>query len=103
MLSINRDYFKLTGGIERRLYELARKHCGRQPYWKVGVETLWEKSGSQGELKKFRHSIFKGQVDLGTLPDYRVVLKPELDQVWFFSRHHNEPVTAIMDAIKPVD
>lgn len=103
MLSINRNYFRLTGGIERRLYELARKHCGRQPFWKVGVETLWEKSGSQGELKKFRHSIFKGQVDLGTLPDYRVVLKPEIDQVWFFSRNHKEPVAAILEATKLVD
>lgn len=97
MLSINPDYFKLTGGIERRLYELARKHCGRQPFWKVGIESLWLKSGSQGELKKFRHSIFKGQVDLGTLPDYRVVLKPEIDQVWFFSKNHG-PIQAILNA-----
>lgn len=97
MLSINRDYFKLEGGIERRLYELARKHCGRQPFWKVGMETLWEKSGSQSTLKLFRSKIFKGQVDLGTLPDYRVQLKPELDQVWFFSIHHKDPIQAIMD------
>jgi plasmid replication initiation protein len=97
MLSINRDYFKLVGGIERRLYELARKHCGRQPFWKVGMETLWQKSGSTAELKEFRRKIFKGQVDLGTLPDYRVQLKPELDQVWFFSKHHKEPIQAIID------
>lgn len=97
MLSINRDYFKLEGGIERRLYELARKHCGNQPFWKVGMETLWKKSGSQSTLKLFRSKIFKGQVDLGTLPDYRVQLKPELDQVWFFSKHHKDPIQAIMD------
>lgn len=101
MLSIHRDYFKLDGGIERRLYELARKHCGRQPYWKVDVETLWTKSGSQGELKKFRHSIFKGQVDLGTIPEYRVILKPEIDQVWFFSKNHKDGVLALLDATAP--
>ena len=28
VLSINPDYFRLRGGIERRVYEIARKHCG---------------------------------------------------------------------------
>ncbi|MDA8416576.1 MAG: replication initiator protein A [Betaproteobacteria bacterium] len=98
MLSISRDYFRLEGGIERRLYELARKHCGNQPFWKVGVETLWIKSGSTAALKEFRRKIFKGQVDLGTLPDYRVQLKPEIDQVWFFSKHYKEPIQAVLGA-----
>lgn len=98
MLSISRDYFRLEGGIERRLYELARKHCGNQPYWKVGVEVLWKKSGSTAKLKEFRRKIFKGQVDLGTLPDYRVILKPEEDQLWFFSKHYKKSVLALIDA-----
>ena len=107
MLSINRDYFKLEGGVERRLYELARKHCGNQPFWKVGLSTLWEKSGSQGELKEFRRMVFKSQADLGTLPDYRVELRPDEDQVVFYSKHHKEPVKALMEATRrkkrPVD
>jgi plasmid replication initiation protein len=98
MLSISRDYFRLEGGIERRLYELARKHCGKQPYWKPGVDVLWKKSGSKSTLKEFRRMIFKGQTDLGTLPDYRVILKPEIDQVWFFSKNYKEPVAALMEA-----
>src|SRR4029453_1853269 len=28
VLTLHRDYFRLDGGIERRLYELCRKHCG---------------------------------------------------------------------------
>ena len=104
MLSINRDYFKLTGGIERRLYELARKHCGNQPYWKVSIPVLWEKSGSQGELKKFRYSVFKGQVDLGTLPDYLVELLPEKDQVVFYSKNHKAAIIkALAPHVTPVD
>jgi plasmid replication initiation protein len=107
MLSINRDYFKLQGGIERRLYELARKHCGSQPYWKVNMETLWTKTGSTAELKEFRRMVFKGQLDLGTLPDYRVELRPEEDQVVFYSKHHKAPVAALLEATrrkkKPVD
>ena len=30
VLTLSRDYFRLSGGLERRLYELARKHCGYQ-------------------------------------------------------------------------
>ncbi len=100
MLTINREYFKLEGGIERRLYELARKHCGKQPYWKVSIPILWEKSGSQSELKRFRHEVLKGQVNLGTLPDYRVELLPESDQIVFYSKHHKKPVQAVLDAHK---
>ena len=30
VLTLNRDYFRLRKPLERRIYELARKHCGRQ-------------------------------------------------------------------------
>ena len=30
VLAINPAHFDLTGGLERRLYEIARKHVGRQ-------------------------------------------------------------------------
>lgn len=33
VLSISRDYFRLRRPMERRLYELARKHCGKQEKW----------------------------------------------------------------------
>lgn len=98
MLSMNPDYFRLDGGIERRLYELARKHCGNQPYWKVSIPLLWKKSGCQCELKKFRYKVLKSQVGLGTLPDYRVILHPENDQLIFYSKHFKAPVEAIINA-----
>jgi len=37
LLTINREYFRLRGGLERRLYEIARKHCGPQPKWSIGL------------------------------------------------------------------
>jgi plasmid replication initiation protein len=33
VLTINRAYFRLRKTLERRLYELARKHCGYQEKW----------------------------------------------------------------------
>ena len=40
VLTISRDYFRLRKPIERRLYELARKHCGNQEKWTVGLKIL---------------------------------------------------------------
>ena len=46
VLSINPAYFDLTGGLERRLYEIARKHVGRQAEWKVSLLLLAKKCGT---------------------------------------------------------
>ena len=40
VLTLSREYFGLRKPLERRLYELARKHCGRQAAWRVSVATL---------------------------------------------------------------
>jgi plasmid replication initiation protein len=71
VLTISRDYFQLGMGIERRLYELARKHAGTQPEWWIGLERLHEKCGSLDTLRKFKHRI-KAIAEAQTLPDYRV-------------------------------
>lgn len=73
VLSINRMYFRLRKPIERRIYEIARKHCGIQRKWHIGIETLHKKVGSTGTLKKFKQTL-KHIVDFGHLPDYSVAL-----------------------------
>ncbi len=40
VLTINREYFRLRKPLERRLYELVRKHCGRQPTW-IRLNTIF--------------------------------------------------------------
>ena len=37
VLTLHRNYFRLKKPIERRVYEIARKHCGRQSSWKIGL------------------------------------------------------------------
>src|SRR3546814_14372419 len=34
VLTLHRDYFRLRKPLERRIYELARKHCGAQEKWR---------------------------------------------------------------------
>ena len=45
ILTLHRDYFRLRKPIERRVYEIARKHCGQQDEWKIGLVTLLKKIG----------------------------------------------------------
>jgi plasmid replication initiation protein len=49
VLTIDPAYFRLTGGIERWLYRVARKHAGHQRHgWIFEVAHLHQKSGSLG-------------------------------------------------------
>lgn len=60
VLTLDRRYFQLAKPLERRLYELARKHVGQQPGgWKIGIEKLLKKCGSQSTLKEFRRMLEK--------------------------------------------
>lgn len=85
VLTLHRDYFRLAKPLERRVYELARKHCGRQPSWPISLETLLKKSGSQSSIKRFRQHV-KEIVSHDHLPDYRLVFDEEADMVIFFNR-----------------
>lgn len=85
VLTINADYFRLRKPIERRLYELARKHCGDQAYFVIGVALLQEKCGSKSALFEFRRAL-REIIETDTLPDYRMTLNAEKDQVIFYTR-----------------
>jgi plasmid replication initiation protein len=88
VLTINRAYFRLRKTLERRLYELARKHCGRQPKWEVGLENLKDKCGARSPLKYFRfqiREIIKTDQKENHFPDYRITLD-EKDKVTFVNR-----------------
>lgn len=73
VLTINRDYFRLGKPMERRLYEIARKFCGKSPQWKIDLAKLMDKTGSTGTLRRFRYSI-KAIADDDHLPDYALSL-----------------------------
>jgi len=72
VLTLSRDYFRLRKPLERRIYELARKHCGRQPEWRVSVATLHKKSGSAAPLRVFRAALRRMVAD-AHLPDYDMI------------------------------
>lgn len=73
VLKLSPDYFRIDKPLHRRLYELARKHCGNQPAVTIALELLREKAGSTSALKLFKHQIKQVQA-AGDLPDYQYTL-----------------------------
>jgi hypothetical protein len=57
VLSIDRAYFDITGGRERWLYRVARKHAGGagQAGFAISMPVLFEKSGAEGEAVQWVH------------------------------------------------
>jgi plasmid replication initiation protein len=85
VLTLHKDYFRLRKPIERRVYEIARKHCGRQASWTIGLDTLLKKSGSKSSLKEFRRAV-RHLVEYDHLPDYNVRFDEDTDNVTFTNR-----------------
>ncbi len=89
VLTLNRQYFFLRKPLERRLYEIARKHCGAQSIWKIGLELLRDKCGSNSTVKEFRRllgKIIEDDAAHDHMPDYTftvdgdiVVIRPKKD------------------------
>ena len=75
VLSIDPHYFRLTGGIERWLYRVARKHAGRQAGgWVFELSHLHQKSGSLARPSDFALDI-RRIVQRQPLPGYRLMLE----------------------------
>ncbi|KAK48582.1 RepA [Caballeronia jiangsuensis] len=85
VFTLNEAYFRLRKPLERRLYELARKHCGHQALARIGLELLRQKAGSKATLKEFRRMV-RAIASADNLPDYKILLG-EKDIVTFYTRN----------------
>ena len=77
--------------LERRIYEIARKHCGNQKKWHIRLSKLQEKTGSNAPLKKFRLNI-RQIIEDDETPFYRIELTDD-DLVIFRPRLAKTPLT----------
>jgi len=85
VLTLHPDYFRLRQPLERRIYEIGRKHCGHQAEWWIGLDSLRHKSGSKSRLKEFRRSVRRIAAG-GDLLDYAIAYDPDRDAVAFRRR-----------------
>ncbi|MFC3721769.1 MULTISPECIES: replication initiator protein A [Alphaproteobacteria] len=77
VLTIDRAYFGLTGGLDRWLYRLVRKHGGRQRRgWRFDFRHLHQKSGSLSPYKRFAFEL-RHIIRRQPLPGYSLFLEVE--------------------------
>lgn len=77
VLTIDRAYFGLTGGLDRWLYRIVRKHGGKQAGgWRFDFRHLYLKSGSLSQFKRFAFEL-RAIVKRQALPGYRLFLEIE--------------------------
>jgi plasmid replication initiation protein len=75
VLTIDPAYFRLTGGIERWLYRVARKHAGHQPQgWAFEFRHLHVKSGSLARFADFALDL-RRIAARQPLPGYRLSIR----------------------------
>jgi len=89
VLTISRDYFRLRRPLERRLYELARKHCGNQKEWVIGLDLLQKKCGSSSTSFEFRRlvgNVIREDIAHSHMPDYSVRFSEDETKVVFRNR-----------------
>src|SRR5690606_35927948 len=96
VLTIHPDYFRLRSPLARRLYEIARKHCGHQAKWNISLALLQKKSGSKSSLKEFRRAVRVIQGN-DSLPEYRLSLSSD-DNVTFYTRDMARLVSSLTNS-----
>ena len=75
ILTISRDYFRLRKPLERRLYELARKHCGtKNKEWKFTLNELHDRTGSTSSPREFKRMLTAIIECQDHIPDYHFEL-----------------------------
>jgi plasmid replication initiation protein len=80
VLSIDPAYFSISGGRERWLYRVARKHAGGNGTNGISISmpTLFEKSGAEGTYRRFKFETLK------------IIQRNDLPGFSLFIRSHSE-------------
>lgn len=86
VLRISTDYFRIRKAIDRRLYEIARKHCGNQSKFSISLEKLFRKTGSSTLPKYFTIVIKKLSIS-NDLPNYQIFFDQSKKIVTFKNRN----------------
>ncbi|SMH40576.1 replication initiator protein A [Mesorhizobium australicum] len=98
VLTIDRAYFGLTGGIDRWLYRLVRKHGGRQRAgWRFDFRHLHLKSGSLSPFRRFAFEL-RDIICRQPLPGYTLFTEVEISGRVLLAF---EPVARPVDRLVP--
>ncbi len=105
VLTLHRDYFRLRKPLERRIYEIARKHCGTKQEWKIGLEKLKLKTGSNSTDREFKRlvlNIVTEDQKHDHFPDFSLNFDNAKDMIIFYNRQKHETSMVILP-VQPLD
>lgn len=71
-LTYHPGYFDLSP-LERRLYEIARKHCGRQDEFRISLDRFHKKTGSDSNIRSFKRNLCE-IIQKDSIPEYVIGL-----------------------------
>jgi plasmid replication initiation protein len=101
VLTIDRAYFDLTGGLERWLYRIVRKHGGRQRNgWRFDFRHLHQKSGSLSPFKRFAFEL-RNIIRRQPLPGYTLFLEVEIGGRTLLAFEPSAPCRQAVDSFVP--
>lgn len=94
ILTINRDYFRLTSGIARQMYRIARKMAGERLY-SIPLNDLASRAGTDNpyQFKKAVRDIVERSASSGEFPDYDLMIheRKGIDHITFIKRKPRQP------------
>jgi plasmid replication initiation protein len=99
LLRVDQGYFDLTSALKRFLYRTARKHVGQSNgSWEFSIEKLYEKSGSEREIRKFKSDL-KAAVMANDIPGYTMqwIKKNKKESVLFKQLSNIEKIDKILE------
>lgn len=88
ILKISPKYFRIRKAINRRIYEIARKHCSFKKRFTIKLNNLYLKTGSNSNLAKFKFNM-KKLVKLNDLPDYNIKYDTKKNNIIFTNKNNS--------------
>lgn len=102
VLTIDRAYFRLTGGLERWLYRLVRKHAGRQQSgWRFEFGHLYAKSAVLSPFKRFSFEL-RNIARRQALPNCRLSVERDAQGHELLTFRYERPEIDCAQAVNPV-
>lgn len=99
VLTIDRAYFDLTGGLDRWLYRIVRKHGGRQRHgWRFDFRHLHQKSGSLSPFKRFAFEL-RDIIRRQPLPGYTLFSEVEIGGRMLLAFEPRDPCGQAVDGL----
>lgn len=88
--TLDHKYFLLKRPIDKRLYEIVRRHIGNHETWQISLENLHLRTGSSSKMFEFRRLINES-VKSDHLPEFSIKWDEKRKDILLFKKRRNAP------------